>query len=141
MCGMPVVACVISTPPRRPPGLISRSNSKNLGVRYMSCWQLPVMLRPGRRRLSTSPMRTGSPPKLTNTSGTVRVARWKANTAFHPATTTTLGLEARTSRARASVAGIASPRKSTAAMSTSRPSTRPRSAYHFFSWSPIRAAV
>jgi hypothetical protein len=58
-------------------GINSCSNSRRFGAVSTLTWAAPVRLPPGRLRLTTRPVRTGSPP-IANTIGIVCVAGFAA---------------------------------------------------------------
>ena len=72
------------------PGAICFRTSSHLPLKLYSNCMNSVALRPGRDRVSTNPLPTGS-ATLTNTIGTLRVARSRDPNAVVPEDTTTSG--------------------------------------------------
>src|SRR5260370_1285510 len=68
----------------------SLSNCSHLAPIVVSKFVKPVILPPGAARLAANPLRIGS-AILTNTTGTVRVSRWRAAVAVVLLTRITLG--------------------------------------------------
>jgi hypothetical protein len=104
-------------------GAISLSSSSHFGLTPYSKFMNPVMLPPGRERLSTKPAATGSETS-TNTIGTVRVAGCNAATIGVAAARMTSGARAANSAADLRISsGL--PAVQRVSMRTLRPSVQP----------------
>ena len=109
---------------RRRPETTSRNSASRLPARSVDCIDRPVTLPPGRARLATRPLPTGSSTSA-KTIGTTDDARFAATAAFPPVTmTSTLS---RTNSAAISAKRSVRPSAQRYWIATVRPSIQPSS--------------
>ena len=110
---------------RRRPGTTSRKSSRRLPARSVVWADRPVTLPPGRARLATRPLPTGSSASA-NTIGMTDVACFAARTGAAPAVTMTSTLS-RTNSAAISAKRSLRPSAQRNSIATVRPSIQPSS--------------
>ena len=120
--GLPTLAMIAN---RRRPGTTSRNSSSRLPARSVARVDRPVTLPPGRARLATRPVPTGS-PATANTIGMADVACFAATTFAVPAVTMTSTLS-RTNSAANSAKRSLRPSAQRYSIATVRPSIQPSS--------------
>src|SRR6266446_2796379 len=120
--GLPILAMIAK---RRRLGTTSRKSSSRLPARSADWFDSPVTLPPGRARLATRPVPTGS-PAVAKTIGMTDVACFAATTAAVPAVTMTLTLS-RTNSAAISAKRSLRPSAQRYSIAKVRPSIQPSS--------------
>ena len=120
--GLPTLAMIAN---RRRPGTTSRKSSSRLPARSVDWIDRPVTLPPGRARLATRPVPTGS-AAIAKTIGMTDVACFAAMTAAVPAVTMTSTLS-RTNSAAISAKRSLRPSAQRYSIATVRPSIQPSS--------------
>ena len=122
LAGLPTLAMIAN---RRRPGTTSRKSSSRLPARSVGWSDRPVTLPPGRARLATRPLPTGS-PATAKTIGMTDVACFAAATGAVPHVTMTSTLS-RTNSAAISAKRSLRPSAQRYSIATVRPSIQPSS--------------